>query len=83
MKNKVEKMLETLKNHREKISVCVNMCISKIMHTSIKVGLCTYAVYVNCRTLKYFVISPEEATEKFHRRSYWHGCKMFAKQNVY
>ena len=53
------------------------------MHTSIKVGLCTYAVYVNCRTLKYFVISPEEATEKFHRRSYWHGCKIFAKQNVY
>ena len=32
---------------------------------------------------KYFVVSVEEATEKYHRRNYEHGCKVFTKQNVY
>ena len=31
---------------------------------------------------KYFVVSVE-ATEKYHRRNYKHGCKNFTKQNVY
>ena len=31
--------MKTLKNHREKMSVCVNIRISKLMCTSIKVGV--------------------------------------------
>ena len=43
--------MKTLKNHREKMSVRVNVRKSKIMRTSIKVSVLTYATYVNCRTL--------------------------------
>ena len=43
--------MKTLKNHREKMSVRVNVRKSKIMRTSVKVSVLTYATYVNCRTL--------------------------------
>ena len=43
--------MKTLKNHREKISVLVKVRMSKIVRTPIKVGVCTYEMYANCRTL--------------------------------
>ena len=33
------------------MSVLVNVCMSKIMGTPIKLGVRTYATYTNCRTL--------------------------------
>ena len=42
-----KKILKTLKNHRENISIRVNARISKIMHIPIKVGVCTYATNTN------------------------------------
>ena len=36
----------------EKISVSVDICMSKIMCTAIKVGIHTYVIYTNCRTLE-------------------------------
>ena len=45
-------MLETLENHREKMSVHVNVRMSTIMRTPMKLGVHTYATYANCRTLK-------------------------------
>ena len=44
-------ILKTLTNHMEKISPIVNVRMSKITCTSIKVGVRTYATYTNCRTL--------------------------------
>ena len=35
------------------MSVRVNVWMSKIMRTPIKVGVRTYATYANCRTLTY------------------------------
>ena len=32
------------------MSICVNVCMSKIMHTPIKVGIHSYATYANCWT---------------------------------
>ena len=46
----LEKFLK-LKNHREKMSVHVNVCMSKIMRALIKVGVHMYAMYCNCRSL--------------------------------
>ena len=43
-------MLKTLK-HREKMSVCVNVRMSKIMHMPIKLDIHVYAKYANCWTL--------------------------------
>ena len=37
------------------MSVRVKVRISKIMRTSIKVGVRTYATYTNCRTLTIFL----------------------------
>ena len=45
-------MLKTLKNHREKIIVRVNVRMSKIVRMPIKVGVRMYAPYANCRTLE-------------------------------
>ena len=44
--------MRTLKNHREKMSVHVNVCMSKVMCTPVKVGVHMYATYANSRTLK-------------------------------
>ena len=44
-------MLKVLKNHREKLSACVNLRMSKIVCTPIKVGVRNYATYAKCRTL--------------------------------
>ena len=41
-------MLKTLKNHREKLSILVNVHMSKIIRTPIKVGIHMYAMYANC-----------------------------------
>ena len=43
--------MKTLKIDREKMCAHVNVCISKIMHTSIKVGVQMYVMYTNCQTL--------------------------------
>ena len=43
--------MKTLKNNREKMSVRVNVHMSKIMRTPIELGVHTYATYINCRTL--------------------------------
>ena len=40
-----------LANHTRKMGVRVNVRISKIVRTLIKVGVRKYATYVNCRTL--------------------------------
>ena len=40
------------KVHKEKMSVRVNVRMSKIMRTLIKVELRTYSTYANCRTLR-------------------------------
>ena len=45
-------MLKTLKNHKEKIIVRVNVRMSKIVRMPIKVGVRMYATYANCRTLE-------------------------------
>ena len=46
------KTLKILKNLRkEKKSERVNVPMSKIMYTPIKVGVGTYATYANCRNL--------------------------------
>ena len=34
-----------MKNHREKMSVCVSVCMFKIMCTLIEVGIHTYMTY--------------------------------------
>ena len=47
---KTRKTLKTLKNHKEKMSIHVNVRMSKIMRTPIKVGVRRYAMYANCRT---------------------------------
>ena len=39
---RAKKILKTLQNHREKMSVRVNVRMSKIMRTPIKVGVHTY-----------------------------------------
>ena len=45
-------MLKTLKNYWEKkMSIRLNIRMSKTMHTLIKVGISTYATYANCRTM--------------------------------
>ena len=44
-------MFKTLKNHGEKMRVHVNIHMAKIMHIPIKVGVRTYVMYANCRTL--------------------------------
>ena len=49
-------MLKAFKNYREKISVRVNVPMSKIMRTTIKVGVRTYTTYVNCQTLPAAVV---------------------------
>ena len=51
---RTRKILKTLKNHRGKMSVRVNVRMSKIMRTPIKVSVHTYATYANCRTLYLF-----------------------------
>ena len=51
---RTRKILKTLKNHRGKMSVRVNVRMSKIMRTPIKVSVRTYATYANCRTLYLF-----------------------------
>ena len=43
--------MRTLKNHREQMSVRVNVRKSKIMRMPTKVDVRTYATYVNCQTL--------------------------------
>ena len=48
---RTRKILRTLTNHRENMSVLVNVRMSKIMRTLVKVGVRTYATYANCRTL--------------------------------
>ena len=48
---RTRKILRTLTNHRENMSVLVNVRMSKIMDTPIQVGVRTYATYANCRTL--------------------------------
>ena len=48
---RARKILRTLTNHRENMSLLVNVRMSKIMGTPIKVGVRTYATYANCRTL--------------------------------
>ena len=40
------------------MSVRVNVRMSKIMRTPIKVGVSTYATYTNCRTLNEDIINP-------------------------
>ena len=39
--------MKNLKNYREKMSIHVNVQISKIMRTT-NVGVCKYTVYANC-----------------------------------
>ena len=48
---RTRKILKTLKNRREKMSVRVNASMSKIMCMSIIVGVCTYATHANGRSL--------------------------------
>ena len=48
---RTRKILKTLKNHWKKISVHVNIHMSKIICSPIKVGVHTYATYANCQTL--------------------------------
>ena len=43
--------MKTLKYHREKMRVCVNVHMSKIMHAPIKVGIHMYVTYANCQGL--------------------------------
>ena len=33
------------------MSILLNVHMSKVMHTLIQVGVCTYATYANCGTL--------------------------------
>ena len=44
-------MLKTLKNRWEIMSIYVNVRMSKIMYMPIRVGVRTYAAYVNYQTL--------------------------------
>ena len=44
---------KTLEDHREKMNINAKICMSKIMHTPIKVGICMYATYANCQTCHY------------------------------
>ena len=48
---KKQEILKILRNHREKMSVRVNVRMSKIMRTLIKVGVRTYATYSSYRIL--------------------------------
>ena len=47
-KRRTRKILKTSKNHKEEMSGHVNIRISKIMRTPIKVGICTDVTYANC-----------------------------------
>ena len=47
-KRRTRKILKTLKNHKEEMSGHVNIRISKIMRTPIKVGICTDVTYASC-----------------------------------
>ena len=49
---RTRKNLKSLKNHREIMSVRVNVRMSKIMRTPKKVDVRTYTTYANCRILK-------------------------------
>ena len=49
---RIRKISKTLKNHREKMSGRVNVHMSKIMRTPIKVGVRTYATYDIYQTLQ-------------------------------
>ena len=44
---------KTLEDHREKMNINAKICMSKTMHTPIKVGICMYATYANCQTCHY------------------------------
>ena len=48
---KTRKILKTLKNHRSKMNVRVNVRMARIIRTLIKVEVRTYATYANYRTL--------------------------------
>ena len=48
---KTRKILKSLKNLREKMSVRLNVRMTKIMCTPLKLGVRTYATYANSRTL--------------------------------
>ena len=51
------KILKTFQNHREKMSVRVNVRMSKITLTPIQVSIRLYVTYVNCRTLKCYLLT--------------------------
>ena len=53
-KRRTKKILKTSKN-QEKMSVRVNVRMSKIMLTPIKVGVRTHATYASCWTLNYIL----------------------------
>ena len=40
--NQKRRTRKTLKNHMEKMSICVSVCMSKIIHAPIKVGFHKY-----------------------------------------
>ena len=56
MLQELESFFKTLKNHREKSSVCFNVCISKIMCKPIKIGIHTYGMYASCWSLVWFQV---------------------------
>ena len=43
-----EKFWKLWKTIGKRMSICVNICKSKIMHAPIKVGVYMYVTYVNC-----------------------------------
>ena len=57
IKYKNQKNLKTLKNHREKMSVRVNVRMSKIMCMPVKVFTRMYVTYAICRTLLAIILS--------------------------
>ena len=48
---RTRKILKTLKYHMEKMSIRVNVHMSKIMCMPINVGIHTHGTYANCWTL--------------------------------
>ena len=65
-----------MKNHREKMSVCVSVCMFKIMCTLIKVGIHAYMTYSTGLRCGSF---PEKFFKKKHLfhddKNYCYFCK--------
>ena len=77
---RIRKISKTLKNHREKMSGRVNVRMSKIMRTPIKVGVRTYATYDIYQTLQGM---RWDGTEVMGWLVRWGYCRMCQLINLY